>query len=846
MAQIGSVNAVFTASVGGLTAGISAAGKAFKTLGGDSATLRSAMASLQGITTKDFLNVSPVAQKARAAFLEIGSAIQKLRADYAAGAESSYEFADSMNLLTQQAATTAKAFQTAAAITAEFQTAGQEYAARMGEIADAVALAGLKEDVAAKAREAALQTLIAETAAANNAASAINGLAGALDGVGTENPFAGIADAFTADAAGLVDTLVASFEEMNNASSGTAAALAQTAAAEAERQAVFARGAEVTKSVATPMQDYIAAIGELDALQKAGAITGETYAAAMAMQGEILRNADGSAAAAAAAAAQLQAVQAQGAAVARSVATAEEQHAAKLAELNTLLKAGAISQQTFDRAVAQSAAGMKSAGTAAKTMESGISGITSRLNVLIALDVTRFFSSIVSTVSSSVSSLIRMGQAEAGVIDQTSKLADRLGVTYGEMAGLSLAAQKSGVSMDSMKAAMTKADVAFVRAAQGSKEASAAFQGLGLSVEDLNGMNTADRFQAIAKAIAQLPTEAERAAAATQVFGRAGADLLPMFEGGAEGIARATEEANKFGTALSTAQGRDVTKMVSSFETAQVAISGVVQQVTAYLSPAITGVVNQFNEFIANVGGANIGEAIGDGILTGAEYLASIGDYLITNFSSTFQYFSKVGEQLGSVFSFLNRTVSFLSGVWNVAKGIFLTIVGSFSGVFQGLATIAQKIGYYLGFDTGSIDKLVAGAAAFNAEINKGITDAANGAARDFGNAFATEAKPLGKEVAGPLQSALQGFRAAARESKNAVEDVKKKPLEIKQTVEVQGIAQALKAVDSRSQAGVAEYFRLMRGDTGNVQEKQLSVLEEIRDGIAGQEDMPPFGLTGG
>jgi hypothetical protein len=109
-------------------------------------------------------------------------------------------------------------------------------------------------------------------------------------------------------------------------------------------------------------------------------------------------------------------------------------------------------------------------------------------------------------------------------------------MTYGELAGLGFAGAQVGVSMESIGKAVTKADVAFVKATQGSKLATAAFAGIGLSVEQLEGLSPAERFRAIADGISALPTAAERSRAALQIFGKAGAELLPMFEGGAGAI----------------------------------------------------------------------------------------------------------------------------------------------------------------------------------------------------------------------------------------------------------------------------------------------------------------------
>jgi hypothetical protein len=780
MAQIGSVNATFTASVGGLTAGVDAAGKAFKALGGDATSLRTSLATLQKAGAQSVADIGPAAASAREAVAQFSDKVAALGSQFKAGAISAGQFAAGMGAVNAEAKAAAQATQDAIALTKQYASAESLLLDEMARVSAAVKLGGLSEEIATAARQAAIEKYTAAAAAANVEASAVAGLAENLDslgGVDVPNPFAGVAEEFAASIAGLADESVIFSTTL------------------IEQQAAEELAAEAAAAAAAAMRE-------------------------------------------------LEAVQARGAAVTLANATAEERHAATLAELNQLLSAGAISQQTYERATAAAAAKMQDSGAAAKTMDNGLAGVTSRLNVLIGLDIAKIFASIASTISGAVGSFISMGQAEAGVIDQTSKLAAKLGVTYGELAGISLAAERSGVSLETVKDSMTKADIAFTRAAAGSADAAAGFAAIGLSAAQLNGLGTADRFQTIAAAIAKLPTEAQRAAAATEIFGRAGADLLPLFAGGAEGIAAATAEANRFGTALTTAQGTDVRNMVSAFETAKTAIQGVVQQVTAYLAPAVTGVVNQFNEFIGNIGGANIGQAIGDGILVGAEYLAGIGDWIIANFKGSFEYLSKVGQQLGDVFGFLNRTVSFLSGVWNVAKAIFLGIVGSFTGAFQVLATIAQKIGQFLGFDTGTLDTIVAGAQAFNAEIDRGIMDAANGAARDFGAAFATDAAQVGQAVSGPLQDSVRSWREAATASAAQVEEAAKTPVEVKQTVQVNA-TQALKALDSRSKEGVAEMFRLMRGGTNNIPEQQLDALNRIADNTAGMEPLPAIELAG-
>lgn len=487
--------------------------------------------------------------------------------------------------------------------------------------------------------------------------------------------------------------------------------------------------------------------------------------------------------------------------------------------------------------------GVNRAASSMKQLEASTRSLQSGMNTLVTLNVASFFGSIASTAGNYINSLVRMGAAQAEVVDQTSKLAARLGMTYGDLAGLGLAGELAGVSLEQIGAAATKADVALVKAQNGSKQAAAAFAGLGLNVQQLAGMNAADRFDAIASAIAGIPDEAQRSAAAVQIFGRAGAQLLPLFAGGADAIAAAREEAERFGLALTTAQGQDVEAMNDAFTRAQQAVAGVVQQIVAYLAPAVDAVVTSFSDLVGSIGGANIGQAIGDGILQGARFLAGIGDYIIQNFGSTFEYLSQVGAQWGAVGDFLSRTANFLSGVFNAAQaGLGMVILG-FSGAFEGLATIAQQIGQFLGFDTSTLDAVVAGAQAFNQEISNGITQNLNAAQEGFANAFAENAAPVGQAIAGPLTTALDAAIQQANDSATAIDEAAAAPVQVQQTVEIASIDEALKGIDSRSREGVSEMFRLMRGVGGDVQQQQLSVLEEIAANTAGGEDIYPFGL---
>lgn len=484
-------------------------------------------------------------------------------------------------------------------------------------------------------------------------------------------------------------------------------------------------------------------------------------------------------------------------------------------------------------------AGVAEAGNSFKKLSGDVSGLRSSMRTLVAIQGAQLFGSIASAVGNAARSFVGMAQGQSETIDKTSKLSRQLGMTYGELAGLSLAGDLAGVSMETIGKAATKSDVAFVKAAQGSKLAQAAFAGVGLSVDQLQNKSPAERFQMIADAIAGLPTPAERARAAIQLFGKSGSELLPLFEGGAGSIAAAVDEANKFGLALTNEQGVAVEGMNDAFTRAYASIQGVVQQVVAYLAPAIQTVADTFTTLIGNVGGVTIGQTIGEGILMGAEFLATIADAVIGGLSGAWEYASSVGAQWASVWDIGSRVAAFFSGVANAFKFIFgaaiLGLTAPITALLKGADFLAKRVGVDLG-----VDNFIAGAEAFNQSIVSSMDEAASSAGADFSRVVS--GGPAGTQATkGPVSSMVSDAIAAAREqaaARNSAEKsvVKPKPMDV--AAFTGPSMEALKATDSRSKEGISEMFRLMRGGGNDVAEQQLGVLEQIRDAVSEGDDM--------
>lgn len=487
-------------------------------------------------------------------------------------------------------------------------------------------------------------------------------------------------------------------------------------------------------------------------------------------------------------------------------------------------------------------AGVNSASGSMRRLQADVAGLRSGMGSLNAIQGAQLFGSVVSGATSAARSLISMGAASAQAISASSDLAQRLGLTYGELAGLSNAADQFGVSEEQLGGAMTRLQVAFAKAAGGSAQATAAFQRIGLSVADLNGMTANEQFEAIAEAISKLPTEAERAAAAVSLFGRSGAALAPMFAQGAAVLRAASEEADKFGLKLNNAQASDVKTMFNSFKDVQDVIQGVINQVTAYLAPAVTAITTAFTDFVGSVGGANIGQAIGEGILQGARFFAQIADYFVEQSSTIWEYASQIGGQWNAVWEVGQRIADYFSGVGRFWEAVFKGVASLIAGMAGRLLTAAGKLAGSIPGWGGVGDQLKAAGRSLTQSSKEMWTDAGGAlkkAGENMNNALfgRNDAEKAGEAIAGPWTKTIDQAIAAARDAADNVDVATKQEVDINQVVEVKGIKEAVQGIDSRSSEGLKEMFRIMRGDTGNnVAEQQLGELRGIRQAIEDQD----------
>lgn len=149
--------------------------------------------------------------------------------------------------------------------------------------------------------------------------------------------------------------------------------------------------------------------------------------------------------------------------------------------------------------------------------------------------------------------LAKSGVDAVNLADQLNKASQRTGVAVEALSQYQYAAELSDVSSETLAGSLARLARNMDQAAQGSKEQAAAFEAINVSVKNADGTlrSTQDVFDDIAVAMGKLPDGATKTALAMALVGRAGAELIPLWNANADGFEAVRKEADALGVTLS-------------------------------------------------------------------------------------------------------------------------------------------------------------------------------------------------------------------------------------------------------------------------------------------------------
>jgi hypothetical protein len=519
----------------------------------------------------------------------------------------------------------------------------------------------------------------------------------------------------------------------------TAAQVKSLVDEQAAYQQLLSEAARITQKYTSDEERRAAAIAKIEEVNRAGVLSEEIYARA-------IEDASGAKEEAIRIDQQRAADSARAAQIIEANLSSEERasrdYAASVAELDRLVAAGVLTEADYAKAVEHAAAAFAKATVAAARYEDAadgagdagvlkfneLSGVLSALpgpigNVAGRLSglssagegldrvfgggltkglasVSTQFTGLLTTTNLALVGVAAFGAGAAAVanglvdledrVETLGNTADKLGVSFEFIQTIEEAGRRSGVGIESVSSAFGKLQKTLAGADEESKAATAALSKLGVSFSDLENLSPQEQIRLIGEKLQGIEDPAKRTAAAMQIFGKSGADLIPFFNN----LTPAADDIERLGRALTEIDRGRIDDFGAGIDALGVATQGLGQTLLLPFVGLGEGISKGAAEFIAGV------TAIVDPI-------AQVLEPALTAIGVTFEIFGvaigtvgrtlgAVLEPVGAIFQGISVAVDpLLEGATNLARSFSDIAAGVTEFIVSStpLGVIADNIG---------------------------------------------------------------------------------------------------------------------------------------------------------
>lgn len=181
-------------------------------------------------------------------------------------------------------------------------------------------------------------------------------------------------------------------------------------------------------------------------------------------------------------------------------------------------------------------------------------------------------------------SIVRLASEALEYAESIKVASDRTGIAVDQIQRLQFIAEQADVSFESVTGSVNKFQKNLT---EGSTQTTATLKRLGLSITELNSLNPDEQFLRIGSAIAAIQSPAERAAAAINLFGRGGTELLPLLNLGAAGVQQLSASFDELGISISGDALAKVNEAGDALDRLKSSVKGLGVELLSLAAPAL-------------------------------------------------------------------------------------------------------------------------------------------------------------------------------------------------------------------------------------------------------------------
>lgn len=313
-------------------------------------------------------------------------------------------------------------------------------------------------------------------------------------------------------------------------------------------------------------------------------------------------------------------------------------------------------------------------------------------------------------------------EALAGAAEQTAKLSATLGMTVGQVQGLSGAATMSGTSMDALTRALGMLDDKAVSTDSKTSSIAKSLKAMGISAHD--GATNMQRLLEIADKFHGMADGPTKLALAYQLFGKNAREILPFLNQGSEAIQQLMDKTKELGGVNEEAveQGE---RLATSVNESKVAWEGLKLTLTQAFGPMLTKLVDGFIALVAAIHqsyeAGGIVKVIFDGLVEVVQGLMEIIHALGLGFEELFQDTGTAGTDWGAI---IKQVVDGIVDLFKILIGAVVFLADAFIASFDLIKAGANNFLANWLEQTGQIKVIGTGLGEFMKVVGKVCEDA--------------------------------------------------------------------------------------------------------------------------
>lgn len=283
-------------------------------------------------------------------------------------------------------------------------------------------------------------------------------------------------------------------------------------------------------------------------------------------------------------------------------------------------------------------------------------------------------------------SILAVGKSTADYAGDMFDMARSTGMGVESFQKIAYAAKMSGIEAEKVTTSFIKFDKMIVDAAGGNKTYMQTFKDLGIQIKDSAGnlRQPNEIFEDVAEIFHNTKDGAAKTALAVELFGKSGAELIPMLNDGKSGLQAFYAEAERMGLVLSAEAIGKGDAFSDQLEQIGQQVKGVKLQLGTALIPALSAAAEKIAAVIDKITrwvqeNPELAATIGNIAMTVGKWLAILGTAAIAIGGVTF-----IVGQFGKVFRTVSDTIK-------IGTDIYKGLTGATAAA--GKSTIAYTIG---------------------------------------------------------------------------------------------------------------------------------------------------------